>query len=135
MTVDNQRLLQYGLYGLGVVVWYVVWRFMGSIIEIVSLAMHQATPEIPIFGTLGNVAALVALALTVAAVEYARRNAVSNRFGLEVVSELRKVTWPNWKDVRGTTLVVVGVTLAVSLILLVFDKIYDGLMKLLYMLA
>jgi len=52
-----------------------------------------------------------------------------------VVSELRKVTWPNWKEVRGTTLVVLGVTLAVAFILWFFDSIEDWVIRIIFGLA
>ncbi len=128
MTVDNQRLLQYSLYGLGVVVWFIIWRLLGSLVEIALLVQRAAPPEIPLVGSLNNLAALVALGLTAAVVEYARRHKKANKFGVEVVSELRKVTWPTWKDVKGTTLVVIGVTFVVAIILFAFDKFYELIM-------
>lgn len=135
MNLDNQRLLQYSLYSLGIVVWFIIWRFMGAMIEVSSLAFGFNPPEIPAFGTLNNLSSLVALLGTVAIIEYTRRHAAANKFGVEVIIELRKVTWPNWKDVRGSTLVVLGVTFAVTLILWVFDSIYDGLIGLIFSLV
>jgi preprotein translocase SecE subunit len=135
MTWDNQRLLQYALYGLALVVWFVVWKFFTSVSDLILLLRHMPQVEVPLLGSLNNLLALVALAVSAGAAEYARRNEVSNRFGVEVLSELRKVSWPNWIDVRGTTLVVLGVTMVVSAILWFFDTIYDFLVQQLFKLA
>jgi len=132
MTTDNQRILMYSLYGLGVVLWFVVWKLFGAVVELSLLATHSAQPEIPVFGNLSYLAAFVALGAAIGGVEYARRNATANKFGIEVVGELRKVNWPNWKEVKGTTLVVVAVSLVVATILFAFDKVYEQLLKLVY---
>ena len=66
---------------------------------------------------------------------YAWRNEVAKKFGIEVVSELRKVTWPSWKEIKGATLIVLGVTFAVSFVLFIFDKIYDGIVGFIFRLA
>jgi preprotein translocase SecE subunit len=135
MTLDNQRVLQYSLYGLGIVVFYVVWKFLGSVTDLLLLVRHLPQVELPGLGNLNNLYAILAIGITAGAVEYTRRHPVANKFGIEVIAELRKVTWPNWGEVRGTTIVVLGVTIAVSLILFFFDFIYDGLIRLLFSLA
>jgi preprotein translocase SecE subunit len=132
MTLDNQRLLQYVLYGLGLILWFVLWKFLGSMIELVTVGFSLRPVDVPVFGSLANLSAIFALGAAVAGAEYARRNPVSNKFGIEVLSELRKVSWPNWTEVKGTTMVVLGVSIVVSLILFVFDKIYEQLIRLIY---
>jgi preprotein translocase SecE subunit len=114
------------------VTWFVLWKFLAGMSGMVFLLLNRAEPEIPLFQSLTYLMAFVAVAATAFGVEYARRHPVSNRFGIEVLSEMRKVSWPSWKDIKGTTMVVVGVTLAVSLVLFLFDSIYAGLIKLIY---
>jgi preprotein translocase SecE subunit len=132
MTIDNERLLQYALYGLGLVVWFVLWKFIAGISAVLFLVLNRAEPEIPLFQNMTFLAAFLAFALTAAAVEYSRRHPVASRFGMDVLSEMRKVSWPSWKVIRGTTLVVLGVTIFTSFVLFLFDAIYSGLIKLLY---
>ena len=132
MTIDNQRLLQYVLYGLGLVVWFVLWKFIAGMATVAFLLLNRAEPEIPLFQNMSFLAAFLAFALTAVAVEYSRRNAVTSRFGVEVLSEMRKVSWPTWKDIRGTTMVVLGVTIVTSFVLFLFDTVYAALIKLLY---
>jgi preprotein translocase SecE subunit len=132
MTIDNQRLLQYVMYGLGLIVWYVLYRFMAGMVTVLFMILGRTEPEIPVFQNLGFLMAFVALAATAAAVEYARKNPISSRFGMDVLSELRKVSWPPWKDIKGTTAVVLGVILVVSMFMFFFDAIFSGLVNVIY---
>lgn len=126
MTVENQRLLQYFIYGLGMVVWFVLWKSFESLFDMVI----RSSMMVPLVGPIDNLAPLLGLVMAVVAAEWVRRHPVTNKFGLEVLAEFRRVTWPNWKEVRGTTLVVLGVTAVISLILFFFDKIFDGVIGL-----
>ena len=131
MTLDNQRFLQYSLYGLAGVLFYVLLRFFESMVDLVTVAFGM--PPITLAGmNLSAFMAVPALAIAFAAAEYTRRNQTANKFGIEVVSELRKVAWPNWIEVRGTTLVVLGVSATVAIILFVLDLFYAQLLKLIF---
>jgi len=132
MTIDNQRILQYGMYGLGAVIWYILYKFLAGVTGFILAFKELAQPDVPIFMTLDGLFGFLALAITAAAVEYVRRRPETNRFGIEVVTELRKVSWPNWLEVRGTTLVVLGVTFVVAGILWFFDSVYGALIKVVF---
>ena len=43
--------------------------------------------------------------------------------------ELRKVSWPNWKETRATSLVVLGFVAVMAVILGVVDLILSGLIR------
>lgn len=50
----------------------------------------------------------------------------------EVATELKKVTWPNAKEVRSATVVVIVMTLISALILFVFDLSWSSLTDMIY---
>lgn len=50
----------------------------------------------------------------------------------EVATELKKVTWPNAKEVRSATIVVIVMTLISALILFVFDLSWSSLTDMIY---
>jgi preprotein translocase subunit SecE len=50
----------------------------------------------------------------------------------EVASELKKVTWPNAKQVRIATLIVIATTIVSALILGLFDFIWSQVTELVY---
>ena len=45
-------------------------------------------------------------------------------------AELRKVSWPNWKETRTTSVVVLGFVVVMAILLGVADFILSGLMRL-----
>ncbi len=125
MAIDNQRVALYSFVGLGLVVWFVLWRFFGSIMELLL-------PGEVVFGIpLENLLGLLAAGITALIGVLVWRNEQANRFSNEVIVELKKVSWPNWKELRGSTIVVGVMTLVVALVLWIFDKILDFAMKLL----
>ena len=118
MQTDNQRLLMYWLYGLGVVLAFILYSLFSSVTELVITFWIQNID----LGALQiqGASAVLAMVIMVGVVEKFRRHAAANKFGVECISELRKVSWPSWNDVKGTTIVVLGVTFTVSLILFFF---------------
>jgi len=50
----------------------------------------------------------------------------------EVSSELKKVTWPTAKEVRGATMVVIIMAVTSAVILFLFDLVWSGLTDLVY---
>lgn len=126
MTLDNQRIMQGSLYVAGVIAGYVVYKFLASIVDLISpnLMLGSFSAD--------RLIALVSVAAGVGAAELARRHPVANAFLLEVIGELKKVTWPNWKEVRGATVVVLVMTAVVALLLLILDKIFDLGLRILF---
>jgi preprotein translocase SecE subunit len=127
MTIDNQRLLQYVMYGLGLVLWFVLWRFIAGMASVVLMALNRTEPEY-----LRMILALVAVGLTAFIVEFARHHPVASKFGMEVLSEMRKVSWPSWKDVKGATIVSLSVMFVVSFFMFAFDSFYAFMIKIIY---
>ena len=120
MTFDNQRIMQGSLYVTGLLAGFVLSKFGSSIADL-------AAPNLALVGgfTLVQGLEILSFAVGLAAAEVARRHPVSNAFFLDVIGELKKVTWPNWKEVRGATTVVLIMTFAVAVLLFILDKIFD----------
>jgi preprotein translocase subunit SecE len=49
-------------------------------------------------------------------------------FTTEVVEEIRKVTWPDWAQLKNSTLVVIVFVVIVSLIIFAMDAIIRGVL-------
>ncbi len=56
---------------------------------------------------------------------------VKNYFG-ELQTEMRRVTWPSWKQVRATTLVVIVAVFAFAAYFAVIDQIFLSLINKLF---
>ncbi|MBU0764284.1 MAG: preprotein translocase subunit SecE [Bacteroidetes bacterium] len=51
----------------------------------------------------------------------------------DVVNEMRhKVTWPSWKDLQSSAIVVMVASAIIAVIILAMDSSFSNLMKLIY---
>jgi len=50
-------------------------------------------------------------------------------FGAEVIEELKKVTWPDWPQLKNATLVVLVFVLIVAIIIAVMDLAVSGILN------
>ena len=66
---------------------------------------------------------LVGLGIAVATAVAAYLNPITHRLSLEVASELMKVTWPTFADVRNSTFAVVVASLVAAAILFGIDRL------------
>ena len=127
MAIDNQTIFNYSLGAVSLVLWFVMYRFFGFVMELGSVQDLLAPSE-----TMMTIVPFV-LGLGVAAGAFAavRRHEEANRFGVEVAVELRKVVWPTRKEVTGTTTAVLIVVFITAMILFLFDKLFGLLMAVL----
>jgi len=56
----------------------------------------------------------------------------ANDFGLEVIKEVKKVTWPSFIETRASTIVVLVMVAIMSVILGLFDWVWATLTNLIY---
>lgn len=54
------------------------------------------------------------------------------RFLQEVRVEMSKVSWPTRKELKGTTVIVIVITLILSVFIFLTDKVLEGLLKFIY---
>mgnify|MGYP001099723752 CR=1 FL=1 len=126
MFLTNERTFLYSLYALGLVLWYVLWKFFASIVEL-TLPMQMLGP-LP----LTQATAIIALGISLGAVQLVWRNHRAKEYGVDVVVETKKVSWPNRKELQGSTIIVLVMVIIVTIIIWIFDKIFDFLIKLIF---
>ncbi len=126
MFLTNERTLLYSLYAMGAVVWYVLWMTFKSVVEL-TLPMRTLGP-IP----LTQLTAIVAVAISFAAVQLVWRNQKAKEYGVEVVVETKKVSWPNRKELQGATIIVVVMVLVTTVLIWMLDKVFDYMIKLVF---
>ena len=112
--MSNQRLFALGLVGIAAFIAFVLSNLFGVILAAVGVG------EIELFGGL--------LLPTVLGVVVALGGAVwgwmsprVQEVGQEIASELKKVTWPSWAEIKAATVAVVVFSLVAAAILGVFD--------------
>ena len=127
MARENREYVRTSLAAGAVVLWYLLYRAVDSgIIYFRVGAVLGAESELARTLT----PALIAAAVAVAAYVIARRHPAIDKFGTEVVIEMRRVTWPAKPEVNGSAMVVSIMVTIVAVILFVMDKGLDALMTL-----
>lgn len=56
----------------------------------------------------------------------------AKNFGAEVVDELKKVTWPDWAQLKNATLVIIVFVLIVAVIIWLMDVASRGVLDLIF---
>ncbi len=55
-----------------------------------------------------------------------------NKFLQEVRQEMAKVSWPSRDELKGTTIIVIVLTIILSVFIWLTDKVLEGLLKIIY---
>ena len=127
MAVDNQTVYNYSLGAVALTAWFMMYRFFSFILQLGLIQDAFAPGE-----TMTTLVPFVlGLAVAAGAFVAVKRNEAADRFGNEVIVELRKVVWPTRKEVTGTTTAVLVLVFITAFILFFFDKIFGYLVTVL----
>ncbi len=55
-----------------------------------------------------------------------------NKFLQEVRQEMSKVSWPTREELKGTTLIVIALTLVITIFIWITDKVLEGLLNFIF---
>lgn len=121
--MDPRRLVvvSYLVFGL------ILTLFLGRMVELLLARIGVGNAAL-IDGVGIMVADVLGFAITAGLVGYAWTNAKVKALSLEVATELMRVTWPSWEDVRVSTMAVVVASLIASLLLFGMDTLSYKLM-------
>src|SRR4030095_3608966 len=120
MTV-NRKWLDLGLAFIGAVVWLILRGAFNLLWEFFRLPTFQDFPV--------GIPEILAFAAGAVTFVVLRRHPKVKEFGIEVLNELSKVTWPSRKETMistGVIMVMVGIA---SLILFFFDTAWGTLTR------
>lgn len=123
----TQRYVVFAYLALGFLVFMTMDRLLGALFYAVEL------PNPGVIGSGFTLVSLIGLAAAVGLGFFLYRHPRANEFSHEVVTELRKVTWPSRKETQSQTVVVIITTIIIALILGLFDFIWAELTGLIYL--
>ena len=112
--MSNQRLLAMGLVFLTACIGYVLTKVADAIL----VATGAGNPEV--WGGM-TLAVIIGVGLALVAGVVAWNSDRVQDVGQDVASELRKVTWPTWPEIRAATGAVVVATIIAAVLLGVMD--------------
>ncbi|MDP2276523.1 MAG: preprotein translocase subunit SecE [Archangium sp.] len=121
--MDPRRLVvvSYLVFGL------ILTLFLGRLVELLMGQIGVTNTEI-VSGTGIKLADVLGFVLTAGLTGYAWTNPRINTLSMEVATELMRVTWPSWEDVRVSTIAVVVASLVAAIILFGMDTLSYNLM-------
>lgn len=114
--MDPRRLVvvSYLVFGL------ILTLFFGRLIEMLLAQLSVGNAEL-LAGAGIKLADVLGFVLTAGLATYAWTNPKVKTLSLEVATELMRVTWPSWEDVRVSTIAVVVASLVASVLLFAMD--------------
>lgn len=121
--MDPRRLVvvSYLVFGL------ILTLFLGRMMELLLARIGVGNAAL-IDGVGIMVADVLGFLITAGLAAYAWTNAKVKALSLEVATELMRVTWPSWEDVRVSTMAVVVASLIAAVILFGMDTLSYKLM-------
>jgi preprotein translocase subunit SecE len=121
--MDPRRLVVVSYLVFGII----LTLFLGRLVEMLMAQVGAGNTEI-ISGTGIKLADVLGFVITAGLAGYAWTNPRVKTLSLEVATELMRVTWPSWEDVRISTIAVVVASLVAAIILFGMDTLSYNLM-------
>jgi len=122
---QNAKIVSLSFLVGGLLIWFVMGSFFAEMMSISGI-------RDPLWNTFMPVSRIVALAVAVGVTIYGLKSQKTFGYGLDVVAELRKVTWPSIEEVRAATIVTIVLVIIITILLGLFDFVWGGLTSLIY---
>ena len=119
--MDPRRLVVISYLLFGVVLTMFLGRLVGLLFARVGIGDGEILPDI-------HLSVIVGFLMTAGLAAYSWTNPRIKALSMEVATELMRVTWPSWEDVRVSTLAVVVASLVAAVILFGMDTLSYNLM-------
>ena len=121
-----KRYIIFSFIAVAFLVWVTLAKLLGSAAYLSDLS------DPALIGTQFTLTTLIGLVVALGAAIYAYRRPDVQTFLHDVVEELMKVAWPDWKTTRSATVVVIITTLVIASMLGVFDLAWAELTGIIY---
>ncbi len=115
----NKKYLDIALVVLALIVWALFHQLLSFGWGLLRLPVYEFLPV--------SVPAIIAAVLAIITFVILKRNETVNEFGLEVVVELSKVTWPTRKETMLSTGVIIVMVAIASVLMFGIDALWGTL--------
>ena len=122
----NLKFVYGGLAGLGLLFWVTVTKMCASILGWVNVADRG------LIGSQFSISTLVGLLATAGVLYYMLRDQKIMEVAVDIVAELKRVTWPERQETVAATIVVIVTIFIMSVVLGVFDMVWSRLSNIIY---
>jgi preprotein translocase subunit SecE len=121
--MTNRKVLWVSFIVLGFISWFIANKLLVNAMILMKLTNALVAGFVPI-------SQVLALVLSAIMIYYLIKNEQVYAFSNDVVTELKKVTWPSRKETTAATIVVIITVIIFSIILGLFDFIWVKLLHL-----
>ena len=123
--MTNTRLVAIGYIVLALLAGTFLEQLLTAVFGLWHVTQPLTTPR---FGTdTWSYASLIGLAVAFGVAVYLWRRPDTHEVSIEIVAELRKVTWPSLAETRAATIAVIVASLVAALLLGLFDVFWQFL--------
>ena len=122
----NLKFVYGGMAGLGLLFWVTVAKACASILGWVSVADRA------LIGSQFTISTLIGLLATGGVVYYILRDPKVMEVAVDIVAELKRVTWPERQETVAATIVVIVTIFIMSIVLGFFDMVWSRLSNIIY---
>jgi len=120
------RIVYFAYLVMGVVVAAAVGKLFAVVFSAIGVT------DTPLIGEQLTLSTAIGIVVAVVAGLIAVNNAKAHEFCVDVVQEMRRVTWPSRDETQRSTVIVIVTTLIISGMLGVFDYVWAQLTGLIY---
>jgi preprotein translocase subunit SecE len=124
--VDPKRIVALFFIGAAIFAGLFLEKILGIVFAYARL--NDST----VFGEGWTVTTLIGFGAALGGAIFAWRNQRVQGVALEIAAELKKVTWPTFRETRAATIAVVVATFAAAIMLGVFDFVWARLSEMIY---
>jgi preprotein translocase subunit SecE len=124
----NRKWVALAYLAFGVLGWILLTKFIATVMGWIGIEEW----DIQLVGDRFTLTTLVGLAIAGGLTIYCYRHPTLSTLSNEVVVELKKVTWPNAKETRSATVVVIITVFIMAFFLGLFDLFWSNVMDFLY---
>lgn len=117
----NKKYLDLGLGALALIVWAMLRQLFILGWDLLRLPVYESLPV--------GIPDVLAFVLAIVVFVILKRSPKIDEFGLEVISELSKVTWPTRKETVVSTGVIIVMVGIASLLMFVIDTVWGTLTR------
>ncbi|MBX2814066.1 MAG: preprotein translocase subunit SecE [Myxococcales bacterium] len=110
-----RRYIIFSFLGFAFLLWVTLAKLLSSV------AYLSDFPDPALIGTQFTATTLIGFVAAVLATMYAYGRSDIQQFSHDVIEELMKVAWPDWRTTRSATVVVIITTFVVAILLGFFD--------------
>ena len=125
---SNRRWVAMAFFFAGLLTWVLTSKFLSAMMGLTRIDAY----DWHLLGDNFTLTTLIGLVVALVVGTYCYRHPTISTLSNEVVAELKKVTWPNARETRAATFIVIITVIIMAVFLGIFDLVWSNLLDYIY---